>query len=405
MGFAAASHRQCSLATRLLLFSTLTLCLLAPAPGQNITRPRRAPESTPPTQPPRSSRTLQSSSATTFDRNVALRFAPIFQQGLGDTPGIDYITNFDFDGDLKGDNNWNNAEDSRFPHLAWVYYSVCETKTHWFIHYAVFHPRDYKGGVKRGVVLSDILREAAKYGGKYDPTGISDDAVLAHENDLEGCLVVVEKSRGNDPLGDAQVVAVETLAHNRFLKYRPASIPGPGDTVRLEGTHPVLFVEPRGHGVEAFRDSALQLRNSVKGILRYEYAGIAEDPTQRRGATVGYDLEPVSKTLWKAAQAGVGQTFGEVFDYGEREIAVAGQKAPRKARFGKIGSAFLGKIGGQNMARPPWGWFDSQEREKPLGEWFLDPAVTIKRHFAMDGSFSVEYVHHPLAGVVQTERK
>lgn len=402
MGFTAASHRLCSFATRLLLSFALVFCLLAAVVAQNITRPRRAPEPATPTRPPRSSRTLQTTPAT-FDRTVALRFAPIFQQGLGDTPGIDYITNFDFDGDLKGDNNWNNAEDSRFPHLAWVYYSVCETKTHWFIHYAAFHPRDYKGGVKRGVVLSDILREAAKYGGKYDPTGISDDAVLAHENDLEGCLVVVEKSRGNDPLG--QVVAVETLSHNRFLKYRPTGVPGPGDTVRMEGNRPVLFIEPRGHGIEAYRDTSPQLRNSVKGVVRYEYVGIAEDPAQRRGATIGYDLEPVSKTLWKAAQAGVGPTYGEVFDYGEWEIGVAGQKQPRKVRFGKLGSAFSGKVGGQNMARPPWGWFDSQEREKPLGEWFLNPAVTVKRHFAMEDSFSVEYVHHPLAGILQAERK
>jgi hypothetical protein len=401
MGFPAASHRHRSFAARLLLFPILLVSLLAVVVGQNnITRPRRAPDSGQPSQPSRPSRTLQTSP---LDRNVALRFAPVFQQGLGDTPGIDYITNFDFDGDLKGDNNWNNAVDPRFPHLAWVYYSVCETKTHWFIHYAAFHPRDYKGGVKRGVVLSDILREAAKYGGKYDPTGISDDAVLAHENDLEGCLVVVEKSRGNDPLGDARVVAVETLAHNRFLKYRPADIPGPGEAVRMEGSHPVLFVEPRGHGIEAFRDTPAQLKNSAKGVLKYEYAGIAEDPAQRRGMTVGYDLEPISKMLWKAAQGGIGVTYGEVFDYGEREISVAGQKTPRKVRFGKLGSAFLGKIGGQNMARPPWGWFDSQERERPLGEWFLDPAATIKRHYNMGEGFSVAYIHHPLAGVTRSE--
>ncbi len=42
---------------------------------------------------------------------------------------------------------------------------------------------------------------------------IVDDVVLAHENDLEGCLVVVEKH--GDALDAAVVVAVETLAHNR----------------------------------------------------------------------------------------------------------------------------------------------------------------------------------------------
>src|SRR4051812_41075251 len=80
------------------------------------------------------------------DREIAARFAPIFYQGLGPTKRSDYITNFDFDGDWRGDNNWANAEDRRFSMKAYVYYGVSETPTHFFIHYAVFHPRDYKGG-------------------------------------------------------------------------------------------------------------------------------------------------------------------------------------------------------------------------------------------------------------------
>lgn len=82
-----------------------------------------------------------------FDADLALaaRYAPVFYQGLGQTPRFDYITNFDFDGDWRGDNNWQNADDPRFPLAAWVYFSVCETATHYFIHYAVFHPRDWKG--------------------------------------------------------------------------------------------------------------------------------------------------------------------------------------------------------------------------------------------------------------------
>ena len=52
-----------------------------------------------------------------------------------------------------------------------------------------------------------------------------------------------------------------------------------------------------------------------------------------------------------------------------------------------------------NMARPPWGWFDSSEKDRPLGEWFFDPAGTIKRHFALPSSFSVTYVHQPARGL------
>ena len=46
----------------------------------------------------------------TDDREVAARFAPVFYQALGDKPRSDYITNFDFDGDWRGDNNWDKIK-------------------------------------------------------------------------------------------------------------------------------------------------------------------------------------------------------------------------------------------------------------------------------------------------------
>src|SRR5262245_24661259 len=69
---------------------------------------------------------------------IAARFAPVFYQALGDKPRSDYVTNFDFDGDWTGDNNWNNAANQKFPLKAFIYYSVAETSTHFFIYYAVF---------------------------------------------------------------------------------------------------------------------------------------------------------------------------------------------------------------------------------------------------------------------------
>src|SRR5262249_51605176 len=69
---------------------------------------------------------------------IAERFAPEFHQGLGDHPRFDYITNFDFDGNWRGDDNWAHADDQKFPLKAYVYYSVIETKTHYFLHYAAF---------------------------------------------------------------------------------------------------------------------------------------------------------------------------------------------------------------------------------------------------------------------------
>ncbi len=325
------------------------------------------------------------------DLALAARYAPIFYQGLGETPRFDYITNFDFDNDWRGDNNWQNADDPRFPLAAWVYFSVCETTTHFFIHYAVFHPRDWKGGNRRGVVMSDLMRLGARYGRKYDPTGVVDDLVLAHENDLEGCLVVVAKSRGQVR---EQVVFVESLAHNKFLRYTPGTGQS-SNSIRLEGQQPLLFIEPRGHGIEAYRGSQRQLRAAVKGVVRYEYTGQAEVPGDGEPPRrLGYALVPLETTLWARAQAGRNETYGEQFNYGTRHITVGGKR--RAIWLGVLGSAFLGTHGGRNMARPPWGWFDRNERQRPLGEWYFDPAATIKRHFQLGNNFSTSYTAHPL---------
>ena len=336
-------------------------------------------------------------------RAVAARFAPVFYQALGDAPRFDYITNFDFDGDWRGDNNWAHAEDERFPLKAYVYYAVSETATHYFIHYAAFHPRDYKGGETRGRLLSDILNESVRRGGKYDPTGLAMEATVAHENDMEGCLVVVAK-QGSD-LTRARVVYVETLAHNRFLRYVVAgAAEGEANTVSLEDQHPLLYVEPKGHGIEAYQAND---KRHPHALLRYAYDGRAAAPAPAAEAA-GYDLLPILTTLWPRAHKGVSETYGLTTDYGRVgvSVALAGGRAPeeRPVTVGRLGAAFLGKVGGHNMARPPWGWFDNKERDAQPGAWFFDPAGTIKRHFNAGDDFSVAYVWQPFLNIGATAR-
>lgn len=334
---------------------------------------------------------------------MASLFAPVFYQALGDKPRNDYITNFDFDGDWRGDNNWDHAADSRFPLKGYVYYSVSETSSHFFIHYAVFHPRDYKGGELKGAILGELMREGAKRGGKYDPTGLAQESALAHENDMEGCLIVVAKN-GND-LTQARVVFVETLHHNAFSKYVPGeAVPQGFDRVQLDGQTVLLYVEPRGHGIEAYDGSEQQ--TAKKRLLVYRFAGKAEEPNENQEGSVGYDLVPIQSTLWLHGRtpaksqsiAGMNVTFGAVHDYGSITISVLqanGRSARQQFKIGKLGSAFFGKIGGRNMARPPWAWFDRSNRNEPLGLWFFDPAKIIKRDFRLDGSFSTTYIRLP----------
>jgi|GEM_PF-407521 len=332
------------------------------------------------------------------DRDIAARFAPIFHQALGPSPRFDYITNFDFDGDWRGDNNWNNAADPRFPLRAYIYYAVFETRTHFFIHYAAFHPRDYKGGEKRGALLSEAIRAGVNLGGQYDPTGRSSEAVLAHENDLEGALVVAEKD-GEDPFR-ARLFLVETLAHNVYLKYAPPTSGLKGDSLMAEGVRPRLFVEPKGHGIEAWRDDQSQHAQAENGFLVYIFAARAEDPAGAANRAVDYELIPTYTTFWQRAGKGKNETYGLEHDYGvvTARFAQGSEDVEKHILVGVRGSALNGLVGGAYMARPPWGWFEGSERDRPLGEWFLLPAETVRRHWRLPETFSTAYTYHPFFG-------
>ena len=341
------------------------------------------------------------------DHEIAARFAPDFHQGLGDKARNDYITNFDFDGDWRGDNNWGNSQNRRFPLKAYVYYAVSETQTHFFIHYAVFHPQDYKGG-ESGPLLSEIIRESVKRGRRYDPTGLADEAVLAHENDLEGCLVVVAKAKGDGgDLKRAEVVYLETMAHNRFLKYSTGpsreSVTKAGvEPGLVEEGHPQFYVEPKGHGVAAYVGGKKQSPRS--GLLVYQYGGRADDPEGKPPGIVSYELLPIITTFWPRARRGTNETFGTAQKYGTMTVNTLDSSArasKRQVNLGTLGSAFAGKVGAPNMARPPWAWFDRDEAGLAPGVWFFDPAAAVKRHFNLGKEFSSSYLHAPFLGILR----
>ncbi|MCU1265522.1 MAG: hypothetical protein JWM21_1840 [Acidobacteria bacterium] len=340
-----------------------------------------------------SAQTKKVSPSGNREREIATRFAPVFYQALGDNKRADYITKFDFDDDWRGDNNWAHCDDRRFQTKAYVYYSAVETATHYFIHYAVFHARDYKGGERKGTIISELIREGAKRAGKYDPTGIAEESALAHENDMEGCLVVAVKN-GNDP-GRGRVIFVETLRHNTLSKYAAGETSEKDSrTFRTAEERPLLYVEPKGHGIEAFTGDK---QTANKELIIYKVASQAGDPEKVATESVGYELAPLETTLWARARDGVNATYGETHDYGEITIKLqSGDKVSElKTQLRQIGIAFVGKVGGLNMARPPWGWFDRSNREETLGLWFFDPAATIKRDFRLEERFSTAYLHTP----------
>ena len=93
------------------------------------------------------------------DYQIAARFAPVFHQALGSSPRFDYITRVDFDGDWRGDNNWDNAADEGRMLGATVYFNVSESVTHYFHSLRrLSPPRLQRGQCPRCRVVADPPR-------------------------------------------------------------------------------------------------------------------------------------------------------------------------------------------------------------------------------------------------------
>ena len=197
------------------------------------------------------------------------------------------------------------------------------------------------------------------------------------------------------------------MAHNRYIKYYPPSRPAAvGEPIEMRGQHALLFVEPKGHGVEKYTGTDEQLRNCIRGLLIYSYTGHPDDQEATGRREVGYDLLPIYTTMWAHARqnGGVNETFGQAFDYPIFEILcdlLSARNQKIDLAMGALGVAFRGQVAFPNKARPPWGWYDMTERGRPRGEWFFDPADVVKRHFNPAGEFSTAYTFNPYFGVAQ----
>ncbi len=122
---------------------------------------------------------------------IAKAFAPTFIQKVSfSNNALDLVTAFDYDGDLVGENNYDNilAPDFSFhPGLKKpkVYYSVVWTESHWIVTYAIFHPVDYG---------ADVCWTAW------------------HENDMEGIVKLIERPSSHQ--GAGRVIGTQMICHD-----------------------------------------------------------------------------------------------------------------------------------------------------------------------------------------------
>lgn len=321
------------------------------------------------------------------------RFAPVIRQDTaddGDDGAKDWITALDFDGDWILDNSWESQgerDGDRLRHapLATVYTGAVFTETHAFLTYAWFHPRDWSAGVTGNHWLRNVVEKVSF--GKIPHS--------AHENDLEGALLVVDLER-------QEVVVVETIYHSLFQKYwRDPHVQPTGDGEGFNGAfradeegRPILMVQSHGHGVQAWDgkpfpgkhdDGVVYLPGAEAGNPEdYEEVGEAARFEADRGGRVRqvpYAMVPLEEELWPRALARDGEMFGEFGDLdGLLDV--------------RVGWAFKGDDYGTNKANAPWGWTD-KTTDTGKGHLFLDPAGTVAAHFDFSDEFSRRYRYHP----------
>lgn len=290
---------------------------------------------------------------------LALRWAPVHFQDVDQTGGhalggaADYITAYDFDGNLNGRDNWDNAGNPAFALRAHGYYSVVETTTHWFVVYLFFHPRDWVDNF-------------------FD---------TEHENDAEGVLLAVRR----DGSTFGQLQAAVTVAHRDFFSFVPAGSSWTGNAEGVDGAlqlmaladggHPVTAQQAKGHGLKA--RPAYDIVGD--GVVYFPSLSSAEVPSGPDDRSVTYKLVDMVAP-------------GGLWDQRGNPSLFAGFGSFAGDTSGGCGSGAIGC--NSNSANAPWGWDDHNDGPA-RGALASDPAALVRNYFRIPEPISTAYTFNP----------
>lgn len=290
---------------------------------------------------------------------LALRWAPVHYQDVDQTGShalggaADYLSRYDFDGDLDARNNWDRAGQSAYPLSAHGYYSVVETSTHWFITYLFFHPRDWTDSF-------------------FD---------TEHENDAEGVLFAI--ARDGSTYGTLK--AAVTVAHTDFFSFVPAGSNWTGNAESVDGSlsflthdglpHPVTAQEAKGHGLKAW--PAYDINGD--GVIYYPSLTTAEVPSHADDRDVKYKLVDIFEA-------------GGMWDQRNNSALFAGWGSFAGDTSGGCGAGAIGCS--TNAANTPWGWDDSND-SPGRGALASDPVALVQNYFRVPETISPTYTYNP----------
>jgi len=327
-----------------------------------------------------------SGAAPVYERlhHIAERYAPFIYHATDNTGGRqDIISNIDFDGDLVGNNNWENFENYELKPT--VYYAVLETETHYFISFHLFHPRDWNH-------FTFYLHDT-------------------HENDGENFQVVVRKA-------DTAVVLLWTQAHYRSDVYtNPGSGIQSGKTTIAgqfqlvddrgipseTGTHAAVFVEAQGHGIYGTLDSSSEVVINADGSFAFEDGSgllfrpaltgeTVTEPAVFTSGEVPYQLDSITMKLWHLLRDGTLVGDDKLLDgavrYADELVSI---DVPRYYDANRFSGPF-----GADRGISPFA-LDFSFSKGTLGALFFNPAKRYDEQLTISDLWSKQYIQYPFA--------
>lgn len=316
---------------------------------------------------------------------VVERYAPFIYHATERHGGRqDVISNNDFDGDLVGNNNWDNFQ--KFQLKPTVYYAVLETETHYFISYHLFHPKDWNHFT---FWLNDT-----------------------HENDGENFQVVVRKS-------DSRPVLLWTQAHYKSCVYIRAGSGIESASTKIvgwfqavdsngvpseSGEHAAVFVESQGHGIYGTMDSISEV--SLKDDGSYSFKGKSgllfrparpgehvREPEQTSAGAIAYQLDSITVKLWPLLRdeklTGDGRLLDGSYAYKDEFVDI--KEVPRFYD----GNRFSGPFGSDRGISPFA--LDFSFGRGTLGALFFNPAKRYSERLKISDPWSRQYIDYPFA--------
>lgn len=302
---------------------------------------------------------------TESDLELAFHHAPIHYQDTDSSHYRgDYLTRVDYDRNWTTTDNWEHL--SNFPQQAFVYFSVVENATHWFIVYAFYHPQD------------------------WSDTPFDNE----HENDLEGMLSIIRK----DGTRHGKFEGMITVYHNDFFSFSPRNgrlrhghenIDGWVTMEFFEGAeHVRTSQQAKGHGLKAWPHTGdFRGRSNEDGIIYYPSKTTAGVPRNGNDRRVYYKLIDIFEPngLWarQLREARRSRDHSETF-------ATWG-----KFKGGSGGSCGDGtKMCSEDAAKLPWLWDDHNDGPAYAGEMALDPVHLVDHYFNNLGAFPQKYIRN-----------